>query len=426
MDAASVISSLNYKNSELLLKKKQTVSDIINEMVIAHKEFCSDYDKIFLNFSSGNTRQLCDRLFNFLKKNITYKVEPEARQTIKSPAAILKAGEGDCKHYASFAAGILDAFCRAGKKINWKYCFASYDVFNSEPEHVFVIINDKGNEIWIDPTPGADKVKPVWTIKKTVKTQNEKMALYKISGIENVGYSDLLTDEDYIKNPAFYNSIILLMNYGILKNNGTINNEKLVQLKGNVSENQYTEIINAMKNLNHSGAVSGFFDTVWRGVKKVTLAVPRIAYLSLVNLNVRGWATKLHRAVYNEDGTYTKYKESIKKLWQDRLGGDWTKLENTINKGWKKKAILGSLNSVGAAEAAAWVATASAIIAAITPLVEAILKALNKNQAIPMEGGGYLPETTGANLPNEKQNSINPLLLIGGGAAALYFLTKKK
>lgn len=426
MEVGNVLSSLNYKNNEQLLKKRQSVSDIIAEIVQAHKDFANDYDKIYLQFKSSSIRQLCDKLFSFLKKNVTYKVEPEARQTIKSPAAILNNQDGDCKHYASFAAGILDAFKRAGKKINWKYCFASYDLFNSEPEHVFVIVNDNGKEIWIDPTPGADKVKPVWTIKRTVKTDKNKMALYKISGIEATPETDILTDADYQSNPAFYNSIILLLRYGVLRANGTVNNSRLVALKDIVPPAEYSNIIAAMQNITHSGMVSGFFNTVWRGVKKVTLAVPRIAYLSLVNLNVRGWATKLHRAIYNEDGTYTKYKESIKKLWQDRLGGDWTKLENTINKGWRKKAILGSVNSVsGGPEAAAWVATASAIIAAITPLVETILKALNKNQPIPMEGGGYLPDTSG-NQPPETKTGINPLLLVGGGAAAIYFLTKKK
>ena len=71
-----------------------------------------------------------------------------------------------------------------------------------------------------------------------------------------------------------------------------------------------------------------------------------------------------------------------------------------------------------------WLVTASAIIAAITPLLESILKALNKNQPIEMGTGDYLPET----LPEQTSNKNNlmPLILICGGVAAIYFLNKKK
>lgn len=131
--------------------------------------------------------------------------------------------------------------------------------------------------------------------------------------------------------------------------------------------------------------------------------MPRMAYLSLVFLNVR-LATKLHRAIYNEDGTYTKYKESIKKLWQDRLGGDWTKLENTINKGWKKRAVKG----IGAAPAVpAWLVTASAIIAAITPLLESILKALNKTSRLKWKPSGSFAGNSLEQTTNKQPNAIN-------------------
>ena len=170
MESAAVLSSLpGYKGNTQLIKRQQTVRHIIKEILAAHKEFAPHYDHIAKQFDRATLKQTADAIFHFLKRNVKYDMEPEARQTIKSPAAILSHGHGDCKHYASFAGGVLDALNRAGKNINWKYRFASYSLFNAEPEHVFVVINDRGKEIWIDPTPGADKATPVWKIDKKIK-----------------------------------------------------------------------------------------------------------------------------------------------------------------------------------------------------------------------------------------------------------------
>jgi hypothetical protein len=46
---------------------------------------------------------------------------------------------------------VLDALNRQGWNIKWKYRFASDDLFSDIPGHVFVVINDNGNEIWVDP-----------------------------------------------------------------------------------------------------------------------------------------------------------------------------------------------------------------------------------------------------------------------------------
>lgn len=419
-------SSLTFDNKISLVKKNQSVNDIIIEILSAHEDFSRQYDQICRYFWRGSVKGTADFIFDFLKKNIKYEIEPEERQSVKSPAAILNNVKGDCKHYASFAAGILDGLRRSGKNIDWRYCFASYSLIDREPEHVFVKIKTSKGDIWIDPTPGSEIVKPFWIIekKKFVEYKNKKMPLYRISGNTNAAYilDDYKSSEDYQSSPDYYNAIELLINYGVIKLNGDIDSSRLVELGKILNTSEHHKIVDAMKIVNSAGKISGLFNTIWRGVKKVSLAVPRMAYLSLVFLNVRGWATKLHRAIYNEDGTYTKYKESIKKLWQDRLGGDWTKLENTINKGWQKKAVL---KGIGAAPAVpAWLVTASAIIAAITPLLESILKALNKNQPIEMETGDYLPET----LPEQTSNKNNlmPLILICGGVAAIYFLNKKK
>jgi hypothetical protein len=135
-----------FKNKDVFLEDNQTVHDIISEVCNAHKIFAKDYDSIAKDFDRPTLRETAAALFNFCKQNIKYKIEPQRLQTTKSPAAIVALGNsigGDCKHYAGFIAGVLDALKRRGKKIDWEYRFASYNTFDELPQHVFVVARDR-------------------------------------------------------------------------------------------------------------------------------------------------------------------------------------------------------------------------------------------------------------------------------------------
>lgn len=434
MDAA--LSSLGFRNSLQLVKRKQSVNDIMREIINGHKDFAADYDKIALSFDGKNVRQICDRLYSFLKRKVQYRMEPEARQTVKSPGAILAQGYGDCKHYASFAGGVLDALNRRGRKINWQYRFASYSFFTPEPEHIFTVVKDGNREIWIDPTPGAENTKPVWQVNKKVKAKSN-MALYRISGAAeraNFPVNDLLDSLDYQQNPELYGAIQLLLKYGVLNANAKVNDGRLKSLQQKVDPYTWDQLVNA-RIIIQNNAIGNIFNTLWRGVKKVTLAAPRAAFLSLVAINAFGYATKLSKAIWAPSGDYNlDFKEKIKKIWQDRLGGDWTKLQNTIRNGAKHKAILGGAKVAGP-EIPGWVAVASAVIAAIMPLVNAFLKSKQnenpggENYLIDPATGlpyGQTPAETNQGGGSPFDFIKNNPLLLAGGVAALYFLTKKK
>lgn len=171
-----------------LLVDNQDVDDIIKAVLESHKLFADHYDHIWQEFYNEDIEHIGKDLFNFCYDYIHYKVESDKRQTVKSPAAILLLGSiigGDCKHYASFIGGVLDSIQRnTGKKIDWKYRFASYDWWDSKPEHVFIVVNsDKKNEFWIDPVLNEFDQRdpdPKWIYDK-----KPKMALVRISGIND-------------------------------------------------------------------------------------------------------------------------------------------------------------------------------------------------------------------------------------------------
>lgn len=412
-----------YEGKRELITGQQSVRGIISEILNSHKLFREHYEKIALYFDDKSSLRVCDNLYLFCKRKIRYRMEGEASQTVKSPAAIIAQGYGDCKHYASFCGGVLDAINRlTGKKIDWHYRFASYDWYNREPGHVFIVVMIKGKEHWIDPTPGAEDATPVFQINK-----RPNMALYRISGVENYGASELL--DQYVSEQQIYDAIQVLLKYGIMNVQGKVIPETVQKLQGRVSQDELYRIVEAY-NIVRGAAIGGFFGTIWRGIKKVTLFGPRAAYLSLVAINAFGYATKLYNAVYNADGSYTSFKDKLKKLWQDRLGGDWTKLENTIRNGHNKKAILGA---AAAAAIPAWVTVAGACITAIMPLVNAFLKSKQSQTTIDYNIDPTTGQPYGAGMPPVAQPSgpiewvkQNPLVVAGAAVAIVYFMKNKK
>jgi hypothetical protein len=152
-----LLSKLNpFKNNKVLIYNNQDTEDIIQVLLKAHNLYKSDYDKICVYFWKGNILKTCRFIWYFLKQNVKYKVEPDTRQSVKSPSAILSTGiyrngYNDCKHYSQMIAGILSALCRKGIKIDWCYRFANYKLFSTTPHHVFCVVKYNGEEIWIDP-----------------------------------------------------------------------------------------------------------------------------------------------------------------------------------------------------------------------------------------------------------------------------------
>jgi hypothetical protein len=184
MDTGYLLGKLTpFANSRKVIVSNQSTGDIINQIIETHKKYQNDYDQISDKFWKGNVKNTCKFLFNFLKKNVAYSIEPDYRQSVKSPAAILATGKykdagNDCKHFSLFQAGILDSLKRKGKNIDWCYRFANYKLFSTTPHHVFIVVKINGKEYWSDP------VLNYWDQKKPyINKIDKKMSLYSISGI---------------------------------------------------------------------------------------------------------------------------------------------------------------------------------------------------------------------------------------------------
>jgi hypothetical protein len=416
MDATTLMGRLGpFQNRREMLTADQSTGDIIDAILEAHRRHANDYSKISSFFNAGSRRATARKIFNFLKNNVRYVIEPGSKQTVKSPAAILATGYGDCKHYSLFAGGVLQNL-----GIPFAYRFASYKMFDKQPQHVFVVVNPgTSNEIWIDPVVGDFDYKKPYTY-----ATDRKMALYSISGIGATAQqrADLRAAKAA---------------------------KKAAPTKA-AKQAAQTSVVAARK---AAGRTAG--QVLKKGAKvvlKVAAAPVRNSFLLLVTINFAGLATKLAAA-------WQKAPSKLQNFWES-AGGQINALKKAWEKGSAKKRIFG-MEQIGVAPAApaAAAATAAPLLVKVADfftkigidpaeLVQVGKDALNKRaQELAKKALEPKAATEATNIdiadqvfePAELQATTdmapaqttatkkpNFLPLLIGGAAVLYFVTRKK
>lgn len=175
-----------FLNKREIIENNQDTTDIIDALIRNHYKYASEYDKVYRYFDGGSVDETAFNVWQFLKDDFKYTIEPEKMQILRSPAAILASNMVgiDCKGYATWAAGVMDSYRRnTGKKFDVYYRFASYDPLDKTPQHVFCVVKINGTELWIDPVLDQfdEKKQPYYYKDKKIKN----MALVAMSGISN-------------------------------------------------------------------------------------------------------------------------------------------------------------------------------------------------------------------------------------------------
>lgn len=355
VDRSLLLKKLNpYVGNMQIVKYDQGTQDIIAELLKSHAEQAKEYDKIYQYFVGKNVRQTAKNIFDYLKQNVKYDIEPASKQTLKSASSIVAQGYGDCKQYAQFGGGILDAIKRNINGADWCYRFASYND-KKMIQHVFVVVKDKnGKEIWIDPVLDQFDVHKPYNYKQD-KTPN--MALYRISGMDQVGKINLkkLSLKNVgkaVKKVAKPISKVVKVATsatpaGAAKNLVKAGIKKALQ-KGAVKTAAKAAIKKATK-----GGLAKI-------VVKVGTSASRNAFLALVKANKSGIATKLGAGL-------SRNEAQIKSIWE-QLGGQYKVLKSTI--------LAGSRNAISGIDSPYYVSGIGAIDASKVYL--AALPIINK------------------------------------------------
>ena len=313
-----------YAGKTQVLVHNQSVGDIITGILKTHSLYRSEYDKIYKRFDAPTVRGICKKLYNFLRDNTHYVIESDNKQTLRSPAAILQLGSNpkiglDCKSFALFCGGVLDAFRRHGRDIDFAYRFASYRPFDKIPHHVFIVVNpDTQREIWLD------NVLPSFDLKKKYFYKIDKKVPNMLYSVNGVGASKKSQQKKATKQAA-----------------------------------------KPAKKAAKQAAKQKVKEKIKKGAKVVLKVNPasataRNAFLAITKLNFKNLAGKMLKYIQKDEA-------KLKAFWTS-IGGDYTALKKSIEVGYKKKAI-GNVFGIGAA-----VETLAATATPIIIKVNGILK----------------------------------------------------
>ena len=150
------------------LVDKQVVSDIIRYMPWKLEVSRPYYDRIWMSFDADTLEEVGEGIFDFLKDQMVYQEEDDEGQWLSTPKEMLERGECDCKGYALFIGGVVDAMNRNSGRppIDWCFRFVPSAILGTKIGHVFVVLEPGGEELWVDPVLSELNEKPFYMVQK--------------------------------------------------------------------------------------------------------------------------------------------------------------------------------------------------------------------------------------------------------------------
>jgi len=409
-------------NSDIITTLNSQFSTAVNQCSQAH-------------FSGNNLKEKGRAIYNYLRNTVAYKKDPEGRQLIQLPSRLINgSGKGDCKSLALAAAAFM--YCNSFKNVRLRY--TSYRDGDSTPTHVYAVGSDEnGQDIIIDAVYNKFNKEVPYKHKKDYKMQisvlsgtptmlqkSVKIKMVKRSPLQRLqdvrtkvrpggllynvitneiarqsggpfynvkyaaeqlnAYKQRLAQASIRQQSPFIRSIILLELKAL--ESGNFNGSVYTPRSGAAIKGLEEEIGKLSLKKLKKGLKKIKLKSIFKGVKAVALVAPRKSFLTLVNLNVRGLATRL-----------SKLPESdLKKFWADRFAGKLSVLKSAISRGAKKRPLFGASKKVRSIKGIGVIiddsqnnetgvggisASVTAIIVAAAPVLTAAI-ALLKNKGV--------------------------------------------
>lgn len=166
--------------NKFVFKKAGKTQDIIDEILSEDKR-AHTYTRDFApTLDKGDVYQTCREVWNFVKCNIRYQLDPIGKQFIKTPAQTWHDKFADCKSFSLFIASILKNL-----GIPYSYRFTSYRKSDPDPTHVYIVVPYQNSEIIIDGVMGRFNTQKPYQHKKDFK-------MTKIYVVEGTGKEGIL------------------------------------------------------------------------------------------------------------------------------------------------------------------------------------------------------------------------------------------
>ena len=141
---AQSIESPDYKAKHVTFF--QNAAEIVRELKRAELNSRATSKKLAAKFKENDPYKTAAKVWYFLVNQIKYSAEPSSNQTAKEIKRFIADGYGDCKHFATFSVGVLNA---AG--IPAWFTFVGQDPNKKKPNHAYCTALINGKPVVIDP-----------------------------------------------------------------------------------------------------------------------------------------------------------------------------------------------------------------------------------------------------------------------------------
>jgi hypothetical protein len=366
----------------------------------------------------------CRNIFVFLK-GLNYKADGNEQQ-VRLPSALMRTRTGDCKSYSVYTSAVL-----SNLKIPHYLTYTSYNPNDKTPTHVYVTTK---NGCIIDAVYGVfnKEKKPSYKINKDMNISYIAGIKTSNSRINNVnagtcGIMGAETGKDWAQKLGIWDSIPITTKGLYLRNTVT-------PLYG-IAREIFLSIIRK-----NGGGLANSLYKLYQ-VARTNNASPEFKKYRAIELEFfqKGGNPNDLRQAFEEGNTKTPTGAYFNQLMKDRAAGkdvkltQWIKGAISLLFGKKYNESTGEITGAGLgigdpATAAAGTGSAAIWASMIGTVVTTLGTALIAAKVNPASGEtptGPVTPSTGSDAGTGTRN-LTPILLIGGAAAALYFITKKK
>ena len=147
MTVAQIFNSVeapNYRKQHIATF--QNTKQIVEALRTAELDSRPTSKRLAVVFNESNKKAVAAKVWYFLRNEIFYFAEPPEDQNAKSLRRFLADKTGDCKHFATFAVGVLNA-CGIPA---W-FTFVGQDPDKKKPNHAYCTALIDGKKYTIDP-----------------------------------------------------------------------------------------------------------------------------------------------------------------------------------------------------------------------------------------------------------------------------------
>lgn len=142
-------------NTVRLVHGMGNTQDIIQQILTADQRYRNQLAGFAHHLRGSDTLQTLRNVWQFVKDNIQYRIDPLGEQFVKAPAKTWADRYADCKSMSLFIGALLHNL-----RLPYAYRFVSYDSTRMYT-HVYVVTNWQGNTIILDAVmPAFDQEKP--------------------------------------------------------------------------------------------------------------------------------------------------------------------------------------------------------------------------------------------------------------------------